>query len=221
MDYFVSIFLYLGLLINQNTHKKNQGDTLIKIHLYLCCSYAPSPCAAPDLSPAPAPLPPPSARAAPPSHQPPSPAPPSHPAPASWGPLTGAGAGARGVRFVVETNSPEGGPGRAGPVLRGPLPPVQVAAAWDVGGAGDPVAQVRGGAVGLGPGARLLPAAHPVAQPIEALGAPRLHRGARRGRGRRQTPANNNDTGTRCWRRSASISGSEPESDALKPGSGP
>lgn len=83
--------------------------------------------------------------------------------------LTGAGAARPEVGLLVEAGAPQRGPR---PVRRRLLPPVQVAAAGDVGRAGHPVAQLRGAAVGPAAGARLLPAAPAVAQAVEALGAP-------------------------------------------------
>lgn len=93
--------------------------------------------------------------------------------------LTGAGAARPEVGLLVEAGAPQRGPR---PVRRRLLPPVQVAAAGDVGRAGHPVAQLRGAAIGPAAGARLLPAAPAVAQAVKALGTPRVHGGRRAGR---------------------------------------
>lgn len=106
--------------------------------------------------------------------------------------LTGAlprhAAAAAGKRFLRGALERGGGAGHA--VGRALFAPVQVAATGDVWGGGHPVAQVRRG--GEGPCREsaaktlLIPGTAPIAQAVESVRAPRMHR--RRGRMTRAHP---------------------------------
>lgn len=99
-----------------------------------------------------------------------------------------AAAAAAGKRFLRGALEWGGGGGYA--VGRALLTPVQVAATGDVWGSGHPVAQVRPGAEGpcreSAAKALLISGTASIAQAIESVRAPRVHR--RRGRMRRGPP---------------------------------
>lgn len=93
-----------------------------------------------------------------------------------------AAATAAGKRFLRGALERGGGAGYA--VGRALFAPVQVAATGDVWGSGHPVAQVRRGAEGPGRESAaktlLIPSTAPIAQAIESVRAPRMHRRRRR-----------------------------------------
>lgn len=97
-------------------------------------------------------------------------------------------AAATGKRFLRGALERGGGTGHA--VGRALFAPVQVAATGDVWGSGHPVAQVRRGAEGpcreSATKTLLIPGTAPIAQAIESVRAPRMHR--RRGRMTRAHP---------------------------------